>query len=868
MRKFLLILVLFCFLTPSIYAKHIKGGWIQYEYVGAGTTAGTSIYKITVYVFRSCTDPGPMPSSLGIYDAVTYSNIQTITTASYSLVSNDTKTTFDPCLSNPPVICYQTFTYSTNVTLPNSTNGYMIVAQDANRIANIKNISNSVSTGISFIGNIPGIINTVDYHQNSSPFFAFKDTAIICYNTKFTYQFTATDADSDSLSYSFGNGFNGSSVLTSPPYSTLAYVSGYSGTSPLGGSVTIDPTTGLISGTAPSVTGDYVIAVYVDEWRNGVKINSTRKELQINVANCSLAAAALQNVYLNCKDFSFTFQNESAASNITSYLWDFGVTTSTKDTSTTATPSFTYADTGTYVLKLQVGTAAGCKDSTKATVKVYPGFKPSFTAIGNCYQTPVLFSDNSLVKYGSVTSRFFDFGDIATTTDTSSLLNPTYKYPAPGSYTVLFSLSSSVCCSDTTSKSITINDKPFLFLPFTDTLICSIDSLPLKAQATGTFVWSPSNKMLKANTLSPIVFPKDTTVYTITVTDQGCIDIAKIKVNVLKFITVKLGLDTGICKTDSILLKPVSDALSYKWRESTNAGSMNSYTAKYPIVAPLVNTTYYVTANLGYCQDSTKVKVNVSPYPTAQLGPDTVICFGSRLSLSAVFQGSSFSWTPTSSLINQNTIRPTAGPVKTTSYIFNAKDTMYCPKTVSDTIVVKVIQPFNVNAGNDTSVAIGQTLQLTVTGGESGYTYKWTPNTYLNNNLINNPELTVNTTGVDSIRYFVAVSSPEGCLATDNVLVKIYNGGPEIYVPSAFTPNGDGRNDVLKPFLVGITKLNYFSVFNRWGIVVFTTTEMNKGWDGNFQGVPQGSGAFVYAVQGVDNTGKTILRKGTVVLIR
>jgi len=199
--------LLFCSLAS---ARHIKGGWVQYEYVSAGATAGTSMYKITVYVFRDCIQSGPMPGALGIYDAATFKNVQTITgtAISYKLVNSATKSSFDPCLSNPPVICYQTFAYTTIVTLPDNANGYIIAAQDANRISGIVNITNSVSTGISFTAIIPGTINGKDYHVNTSPYFNFKDTAIICYNAKFNYQFTATDTDGDTLTYSLGDGIN------------------------------------------------------------------------------------------------------------------------------------------------------------------------------------------------------------------------------------------------------------------------------------------------------------------------------------------------------------------------------------------------------------------------------------------------------------------------------------------------------------------------------------------------------------------------------------------------------------------------------------------------------------------------------------
>ena len=847
-------------------AKHIKGGWIQYEYVSAASST-TSTYKITVYVFKNCSESGPMPSALGIYDAVTYANVKTITgtTNSYTLISTPTKSSFDPCLSNPPTICYQFYTYSTTVTLDNSTNGYIIVAQDANRITGLINITNSVSTGISFIATIPGILNSVDYHVNSNPYFKFTDTAIICYNSKFTYQFAATDADGDSLTYSFGDGINGTQALSAPPYSALTYNSGYSGTQPLGSNVTIDAVTGLISGVAPSATGEYVIAVYVSEWRSGVKINSTKKELQIIVGDCSLSAASLKTSYINCGTYTFSFQNETTASNITSYLWNFG----DNNTSTGATPTYTYKDTGTYTLKLKVSNSGGCEDSTSSKVKVYPGFTPYFTKAGSCYLSPFQFTDKSYAKYGVINSWVWDFGDATVSTDTSSSQNPSYTYSAPGSYPVVLNITSSKGCSGSYVDTVIANGKPTMYLPFTDTLICSVDSVPLIIQTSGTTInWSPNYNIINPATVNPIVYPKDTTVYKVVVQDKGCIDSATVTVNVLQYITVKFASsDTAICETDSIQLKPISYALSYLWTEAPTINSLNSYTVKNPMAAPGETTTYYVRANLGYCQDSTKIKVYVAPYPKVTVGADTSICFGTRAQLHASITANSFSWSPTNSLYNSKSLTPLAVPGKTTQYILTVKDTSYCPKTVSDSVTVNVIPIVTINAGNDTTVAIGQPLQFNVSG-DSSMSFVWLPATDLSNAFIYNPIGKYSSSDPDSILYTVKATTKEGCVGTDNILVKILKMAPDILVPSGFTPNNDGLNDILKPVLIGIVKFDYFNIYNRWGQMIFSTSQTEKGWDGTINGSGQNSGTYVYMTQGTDYLGNTIFRKGTVVLIR
>jgi gliding motility-associated-like protein len=98
--------------------------------------------------------------------------------------------------------------------------------------------------------------------------------------------------------------------------------------------------------------------------------------------------------------------------------------------------------------------------------------------------------------------------------------------------------------------------------------------------------------------------------------------------------------------------------------------------------------------------------------------------------------------------------------------------------------------------------------------------------------------------------------------------VTIFKTGPDIFVPTGFTPNNDGRNDKIFPICVGIARLEYFRVFNRWGQLVFQTSRMGEGWDGRINGQLQDTNNFVFMVQGTDYTGKLIFKKGSIMLIR
>jgi gliding motility-associated-like protein len=513
-----------------------------------------------------------------------------------------------------------------------------------------------------------------------------------------------------------------------------------------------------------------------------------------------------------------------------------------------------------------VASASGCQDSTTATVLVYPGFKANFTVTGTCVLNAWQFKDASVSKYGSVSAWRWNFGDTTTLADTARSKDSAWKYSSARTVQATLITANSKGCLDTMIKPVTILDRPQINLPFRDTLICSIDTLMLKVTISGgTVLWTPMNgpnrtRIQNATTATPLVYPTDSTKYYVAVNDNGCANTDSVTVNVLKFISVDVR-DTGICRTDTFRLKPTSDALSYKWTSSNLNEKVDNI--KNPLVQPLVNTQYNVIANLGKCQAKDSMKVTAVPYPAAAAGPDVTICYGTRTQLSGSATGSLFSWSPTSSLVNENTLTPTAGPTKTTTYILTATDNVGCPKPKTDTIIVTVIPPISAYAGRDTTVLPGQPVQLQASGGLD---YAWRPSTGLNNAFIDNPVATLDNT-VDSVVYTVRVN--EGaCYAEDQVVVHVFRNGSDILVPSGFTPNGDGKNDIIRPALFGISKFTYFSVYNRWGQLLYTTTEIGKGWDGNFAGIAQASGTYVYQTQGFDLLGTRLFRKGTFVLIR
>jgi gliding motility-associated-like protein len=248
------------------------------------------------------------------------------------------------------------------------------------------------------------------------------------------------------------------------------------------------------------------------------------------------------------------------------------------------------------------------------------------------------------------------------------------------------------------------------------------------------------------------------------------------------------------------------------------------------------------------------------PYPGARVSGDTTICYQDTATLRGSMVGIRFTWAPTRSLSNPTSLTTEAFPLTNTRYILSVYDTLGCPKPGRDTVFVTVRDEIFANAGNDTSVVVGQPLQMHGTGAEL---IEWQPNLYLNHNDIYNPVSVLD----DNMTYVMRAFTLEGCFDLDTLNIKVFKTNPDIFVPNAFRPDGS-NNRVLRPIPAGISNLEYFRVYNRWGQMMFQTTEIGRGWDGNFGGKAQPSATYVWMVKGKDYTGKEVFRKGFAVLVR
>lgn len=870
MKKLNFTLLFLLFFTGVSQASHITGGEMYYDNLGAVGTNNLYRYRITLVLFRdeNCFNCADMPGSISIG---VFNNDNSTIVGGYQNLGLDRiefmeASNISPCITNPPNLRYSVGYYILQIDLPLNTRGYTATYQTCCRINGIQNVSDMA--GATYSTTIPGGNNLPIGISDNSPRFS-KSISVICFNRYFELDFSATDPDNgDSLVYSMCSAYNGGSAQNAsyatpapPPYGPVGYIGGFSGRFPLGTQVDINPQTGIISGIAPGA-GRYVITVCVDTYKNGIFIGTHFKDFILTVAPCDLAGAQLDPEYITCDGFNYTFTNRNQSPLNETYYWDFGVPGITTDTSTLENPTYTYPDTGVFTIKLVINRGLQCSDSATSIIKVFPGFFPEFSSTSpTCKGVPVQFTDNTVATYGNVNFWRWDFGIAQTTTDISSLENPEYIYTNTGTYTTTLIVASNKGCRDTITRQVSILDNA----PFSiegDTLICSIDTVQLNTvfNTNGVVTWSPNYNISNVNSPNPFVSPDVTTTYVASFLDEfGCAASDSITIRVIDFVQISLPSDTSICLTDDFVMPLETDGVIFTW---TPATFLDDPSIKNPLVTATSNISYTVRSEVGGCFAEATINVNPVPYPVADAGPDQRICLGTSANLRAT-GGSIYKWSPVLYLNNTNIANPLVqSPGGTMRYIVEVRDVLGCPKPAYDTVVVSVLN-LVANAGpRDTVIVVGQPLQLNGTGGEI---FRWTPATGLSDPNIPNPRSTGLTTDID---YVLTVTNDINCRSTDTISVKVFNVEPDLYVPGAFTPDGDGLNETFRPIPIGMRSIDAFKVYNRWGQLIYSEKITNTGWDGRFKGILQDAGTYVWYAEGVTYLGKKITKKGSVILIK
>jgi gliding motility-associated-like protein len=528
----LIFIITILFFSTRSFASHMIGGDVTYRCVGNNN------FEITITLFQDCLygEPGALaqdnPANYSIFDAVTN---QYITGDSvYALSTEIVPPNFsNACINNYPNTCMRKQVFRFTRTLQPNPNGYMIVYERCCRNASISNIQTPGNVGVTYFARIPGFTN--GQCPNSSAVFVNLPPQIICANNPLVYDFSAVDPDGDSLSYRLCAARPGGSTsdakpfgpnMTMPVAPSVNYMPPASATVPMSGvpPLQINAVTGLMTGT-PNAIGRYVVTICVTEWKNGVAVNTVSRDIQFVVTNCSKAVVANipelpdePNTYtVQCKGYKVNFINNSTGG--FSYHWDFGVPGAT---STDFEPSFTYPDTGTYVVTLIVNKGSTCPDSISRLVKVYPEFHGDFNWTGKlCPEEPIHFHDLSTATYLPINSWRWSFGDGTNSTEQ----NPVHIYPRPGGAKQVTLISKSALgCRDTVTKTLPLP----VFDPYAgnDTIVVLGYLYTLNGTGSQYFQWSPPDYLSNPNIHNPLVTFPDTGRYTYVLTgssEEGCV---------------------------------------------------------------------------------------------------------------------------------------------------------------------------------------------------------------------------------------------------------------------------------------------------------------------------------------------------------
>ncbi|OFX28240.1 MAG: hypothetical protein A2X08_14395 [Bacteroidetes bacterium GWA2_32_17] len=346
----------------------------------------------------------------------------------------------------------------------------------------------------------------------------------------------------------------------------------------------------------------------------------------------------------------------------------------------------------------------------------------------------------------------------------------------------------------------------------------------------------------------------------LTVKNGLCSEVSQqiITINQLPF--ANAGKDTTICANRSVQIgtNPVSN-YGYNWFPSN---TLNNTSIANPVSSPIANITNYVVTvrdTLTGCINTDSVVVTMLAPLNANAGVDVEICRHESIQVgAALLEGQLYSWSPIAGLSSITSPNPIATPDSTTTYTLTVTGFGCEPETDEVTVIVHQL-PIT-DAGLSDSITHGSSIQLTATGGVQ---YDWSPALGLSNTGIYNPVAFPDVTTT----YTVIGIDIYGCKNDDSVTIYVIS--PSVWVPSAFTPDGNGKNDVFYVRGEGINNFE-FAIYNSWGESVFYTKSISNGWDGRKmttnEQLPEG--AYVYYVKGLLTNGEAVNLKGIVNLIR
>ena len=840
-------------------AAHAMGGEIFYNYLGGGD------FEITLIFYRECYNSSIEPSGwqnggtnldptikLGVYELNNLYALYNVDLVEASIEPLETVLE-NPCGNLPPDLCMQRLEYTIVVNLPASDTGYDLIFQRCCRNPGIANIPNPGDVGITLTTQIPPF--TDDSSPNNSPQFNVYPPEAICTSFDFFLDQSATDADGDSLVYSFCTPLDGGSPNDPSPnpepastFTPIPWGGGFSATDPIPSNppFEIDPATGQITGF-PTTPGAYVIGICVSEYRDGELLSTVMRDFQFNVVMCDptiISAVQPQTDNQLCIGETIGFTENSIGAQ--SLLWDFGVPDTDTDVSTLSNPTYTYPDTGVYTVTLIANPTWPCADTSSQVFYVYQPLDLDVEVIDfECLngveafdlQANGAFTDNTNLMWNLIgglpssqeglTTDWVTFANADNWTITleaehfgcESSVN--FEWDAPESPVASVADQSSFCQGfDFEFENLSLNGENWFWdfgVPGTNDDTSTEESPSYTYPGEGVF-----------------------TVELIVTTPYTCADTAYSTVEIFPEIDPAFEAPDPECfSTNNFSLMPLVEndpITTYSWDfgGETVSATVNGASVSNLVYAEPGIYTVEVMAIANGCEVTVTEEIWVIADPSIgfQGGPP-IGCPPHSVS----FNNMSDSETATTYLwdFGDGTTSVSANPVHvyenpgTYSVTLTMNSTGYCSQelllTQSGLIEVQAVPSagFNITPNQVDILNPVIEYETLATGNVSCY--------YNFGDGGSSSECSGTYTFSDGGYFDVVqtVINEAGCTNTATGQVAV--AGTVFYAPNAFTPNHDGLNDTWLPVALGVSDYR-INVYNRWGELVWETNSQNEPWLG------------------------------------
>ena len=509
---------------------------------------------------------------------------------------------------------------------------------------------------------------------------------------------------------------------------------------------------------------------------------------------------------LTCEKSNINFKDQSTAKTaITNWNWKFG----DGKTASVQNPTHSYDSAATYMVSLTTTDANGCvSDTVTKNIIVHALPQTDFILPKVCLADPFAQFINSTTisdKSESLFSYLWNFGDPSSGSNSVNIKDPQHVYKSTGSYNVSLRVTSSNNCIKDTFKIFTVNGSvpKAMFTVDNGNTICSADSVSLTNTSTVNFGSIVKVRIFWDNTNNPNISTTDDSPY---VGKKYLFNYASLMSQQVQNFTIRYVVNSGInCVNETLQTITNNKTPTIKFDSLSNL-----------------------------CEEITPFSITGGSETSGAKGIGTYSGAG---------------------ITGSDNFNPRAAGVGVHQIRYTFVTDAGCSAFKEQPITIYP-QP-SVSAGKSKTIIKGATITLHPTASGKGLSYLWSPSTFLDNVNDSTPK----SMPLNDITYKLTVTSSDNCTNSDTINIKVING---LYVPNAFTPNNDGRNDVWRlPYLDEYPNTEV-SIFNRFGDMIFHSIGSAVSWDGTYKGVQQPSGIYIYLIDL-----KTLpLIKGTIMLIR